>query len=95
MLARLEPHNELKALRSVQATLSAAEGKLVEANNTFDRQRLSCPKASPTLVLFDQVLQALRTAQSQNIARCVWHYDWSGSTAPCANGSLPDSLCRG
>ena len=46
VLARLDPQNELNALRSAQATLSAAEGKLVEASNTFDRQRTLLPQGS-------------------------------------------------
>ena len=64
MLARLDPQNELNALRSAQATLSAAEGKLVEASNTFDRQKTLLPQGFTTQVLFDQAQQALRTAQS-------------------------------
>jgi RND family efflux transporter MFP subunit len=65
VLARLDPQNELNALRSAQATLSAAEGKLVEATNTFDRQKTLLPQGFTTQVLFDQAQQALRTAQSQ------------------------------
>jgi RND family efflux transporter MFP subunit len=64
VLARLDPQNELNALRSAQAALSAAEGKLVEASNTFDRQRTLLPQGFTTQVLFDQAQQALRTAQS-------------------------------
>jgi membrane fusion protein, multidrug efflux system len=65
VLARLDPQNELNALRSAQAALSAAEGKLVEASNTFDRQRILLPQGFTTQVLFDQAQQALSTAQSQ------------------------------
>ena len=64
VLAKLDPQNELNALRSAQATLSAAEGKLVEASNTFDRQKTLLPQGFTTQVLFDQAQQALRTAQS-------------------------------
>jgi len=64
VLARLDPQNELNALRSAQAALSAAEGKLVEASNTFDRQKTLLPQGFTTQVLFDQAQQALRTAQS-------------------------------
>jgi membrane fusion protein, multidrug efflux system len=64
VLARLDPQNELNTLRSAQAALSAAEGKLVEASNTFDRQRTLLPQGFTTQVLFDQAQQALRTAQS-------------------------------
>ncbi len=64
VLARLDPQNELNALRSAKAALSAAEGKLVEASNTFDRQKTLLPQGFTTQVLFDQAQQALRTAQS-------------------------------
>jgi membrane fusion protein, multidrug efflux system len=65
VLAKLDPQNELNALRSAKATLSAAEGKLVEATNTFDRQKTLLPQGFTTQVLFDQAQQALRTTQSQ------------------------------
>jgi NADH:ubiquinone oxidoreductase subunit 5 (subunit L)/multisubunit Na+/H+ antiporter MnhA subunit len=59
------PQNELNALRSAQAALSAAEGRLVETTNTFDRQKTLLPQGFTTQALFDQAEQALRTAQSQ------------------------------
>jgi RND family efflux transporter MFP subunit len=65
VLAKLDPQNELNALRSAQAALSAAEGRLVEATNTFDRQRTLLPQGFTTQALFDQAQQGLRTAQSQ------------------------------
>ena len=65
VLAKLDPQNELNALRSAQAALSAAEGRLVETSNTFDRQKILLPQGFTTQALFDQAQQALRTAQSQ------------------------------
>jgi len=65
VLAKLDPQNELNALRSAQAALSAAEGRLVEASNTFDRQKILLPQGFTTQALFDQAQQGLRTAQSQ------------------------------
>ena len=38
ILARLEPHNELNALRAAQASLAAANALLVRARNQFARQ---------------------------------------------------------
>lgn len=38
LLARLEPHNELNALRSAKADLAAAQAKLTQVSNHFDRQ---------------------------------------------------------
>lgn len=65
VLARLDPQNELNALRTAQAALSAAEGRVVETTNAFDRQRTLLPQGFTTQALFDQAQQALRTAQSQ------------------------------
>jgi RND family efflux transporter MFP subunit len=65
VLAKLDPQNELNALRSAQAALSAAEGRVVETSNTFDRQKTLLPQGFTTQALFDQAQQALRTAQSQ------------------------------
>ncbi|HJX21732.1 MAG TPA: hypothetical protein VJ454_12130, partial [Steroidobacteraceae bacterium] len=64
VLAKLDPQNELNALRSAQAALSAAEGRVVETSNTFDRQKTLLPQGFTTQTLFDQAQQALRTAQS-------------------------------
>jgi RND family efflux transporter MFP subunit len=65
VLAKLDPQNELNALRSAQAALSAAQGQLVEVSNNFDRQKTLLERGSTTKLLFDQAQQALRTAQSQ------------------------------
>ena len=65
MLAKLDPQNELNALRSAQAAVSAAEGRLVETSNAYDRQKTLLPQGFTTQVLYDQAQQALRTAQSQ------------------------------
>jgi RND family efflux transporter MFP subunit len=65
VLAKLDPQNELNALRSAQAALSAAEGRVVETSNTFDRQKTLLPQGFTTQALFDHAQQALRTAQSQ------------------------------
>lgn len=65
VLAKLDPQDELNALRSAQAALSAAEGQLVEARNNFDRQSQLMDRGFTTRVLFDQAQQNLRTAQSR------------------------------
>ena len=39
VLAKLDPRDELNALRSAQAGLTAAQGQLVEVSNNFDRQK--------------------------------------------------------
>ncbi len=65
VLAKLDPQNELNALRSAKAALSAAQGQLVEARNNFDRQNHLMGRGFTTKVLFDQAQQSLRTTQSQ------------------------------
>jgi RND family efflux transporter MFP subunit len=65
VLAKLDPQNELNTLRSAQAALSAAEGRVIETSNAFDRQKVLLPQGFTTQALFDQAQQALRTAQSQ------------------------------
>jgi membrane fusion protein, multidrug efflux system len=65
VLAKLDPQNELNALRSARAALSAAQGKLVQARNTFTRQETLLSRGFTTKVLFDQAQQGLRTAQAQ------------------------------
>lgn len=65
LLAKLDPQDEQNALRSARAALSAAEGQLVQARNTFDRQNSLLQRGFTTKVLFDDAQRALRTAQSQ------------------------------
>ena len=64
VLAKLDPQNELNALRSAQAAVFAAEGRLVETGNAYDRQKTLLPQGFTTQALYDQAAQALRTAQS-------------------------------
>lgn len=65
VLAKLDPQDEMNALRSAQAALSAAQGQLVEARNNFDRQNTLMGRGFTTRVLFDQAQQNLRTTQSR------------------------------
>ena len=65
VLAKLDPQDELNGLRSAQAAVSAAEGQLVEARNTFDRQSQLMDRGFTTRVLYDQARQGLRTAQAR------------------------------
>ncbi len=65
LLAKLDPVNELNALRSAQAALSAAEGQLIQAENAFDRQDRLLASGFTTRANWDQAQQALRTARSQ------------------------------
>ena len=64
VVAKLDPQNELNALRSARATLSAAKARLEQDSNHFDRQETLLQQGWTTRANFDQAQQALRTAQA-------------------------------
>lgn len=65
LVARLEPQNELNALRAAQATLTAARAQLTQARNHFERQDTLLKQGWTTRANHDDAAQALQTAQSQ------------------------------
>jgi RND family efflux transporter MFP subunit len=65
MLSRLEPQNEMNALRSAQANLAAAQAALTEARNRFDRQETLLGQGWTTRAQFDQAEKARSTAEAQ------------------------------
>jgi RND family efflux transporter MFP subunit len=65
VLARLEPQNELNALRSAQAGLDAAEGQLTRARNHFERQEFLLARDVVSRATFDEAKQMFQTTQSQ------------------------------
>ena len=65
VVARLDPQNQQNALPSAQANLSAAQGQLTQARNTFDRQRSLIEKGFTTRAQFDDAQRALQTAEAQ------------------------------
>ena len=65
VVARLEPQNEMNALRAAQANLAAAQGQLTQARNHFERQDRLLRDGWTTRANHDQATQALQTAQSQ------------------------------
>ncbi len=64
-LARLDPLNEENALRSAQARLTAAQGRLREARNNFAREQALLPRRYTTKTRYDQALAGLEAAQSE------------------------------
>lgn len=64
LLAKLDPQDELNGLRSAQARLVAAQGRLREARNNFAREQSLLAKKYTTKILFDQAQTAVETAQS-------------------------------
>jgi RND family efflux transporter MFP subunit len=65
IIARLEPQNEMNTLRSAQANLAAAQAKLTQARNHFERQETLLAQGWTTRALFDEAQKARDTAQAQ------------------------------
>ena len=65
IIARLEPQNEMNNLRSAQAGLAAAQAKLTQARNHFERQETLLAQGWTTRALFDQTQRERDTAQAQ------------------------------
>nr|WP_255607566.1 efflux RND transporter periplasmic adaptor subunit [Ancylobacter sp. Lp-2] len=64
-VARLDPQNALNTLRSAQAGLTAAEGRLVQASNHFDRQERLLQSGFTTRAIYDEARQGRLAAQAQ------------------------------
>lgn len=65
VLARLEPQNELNALRSAQANVTAARAAVTQARNRFERQETLLGQGWTTRAQFDEVEKARDTAEAQ------------------------------
>ncbi len=65
VLAKLDPQDELNGVRSAQASLNAARGQEVEAQNNFDRQNHLMERGFTTRAIFNSAKQALQTAQAR------------------------------
>jgi len=64
LLARLDSQNEMNALRSAQARLAAAQGRLREARNNFVREQSLLARRYTTKTNFDRAQTAVETARS-------------------------------
>jgi RND family efflux transporter MFP subunit len=65
VIGRLDPQIQQNNLRQAQANLSAAEGQLTEARNTFARQQSLLKVGLTSRSQFDQAQQALQTAEAK------------------------------
>jgi RND family efflux transporter MFP subunit len=65
VVARLEPQDELNALRSAQAALAAAQAQLVQNKSNFERQKILVERQAASRAVFEQAEQALQTARAQ------------------------------
>jgi membrane fusion protein, multidrug efflux system len=64
VLAKLDPENELNALRSAESALAAAQGQLTYARSDLERQRQLLANGHTPRARFDQSQKALQNAQS-------------------------------
>ena len=65
LIARLEPQNEMNALRAAQASLAAAQAAWTEARNRFERQETLLGQGWTTRAFYDQAEKARVTAEAQ------------------------------
>lgn len=63
-LARLDPQNELNALRAAQAQQSASQAQLTQARAAFERQRTLLAQGHTPRAQFEVAEKALATAQA-------------------------------
>jgi len=64
-LARLDPQDELNALRSAQANLAAAQARVTQTRAAFERQRILLGQGHTPRAQFDLAEKAFRTAQAE------------------------------
>jgi len=65
LLGRLEALNELNALTVAKANVAAAQAKLTQVRNHFERQQTLLAQGWTTRTNFDQAERELRTAEAQ------------------------------
>ena len=65
VVARLEPHDELNALRTAQAGVAAAQARLNETQNIYERQKTLLARDIASRAQFEQAEATLKTARAQ------------------------------
>jgi membrane fusion protein, multidrug efflux system len=65
LVAKLEPHNELNALRSAQAVVTAAQAQFTEAQNNYERQKFLLARDVASRVQYERAEQTRDTAHAQ------------------------------
>jgi membrane fusion protein, multidrug efflux system len=65
VVARLDPQDELNALRAAQAAVAAAQAQFVEANSNFERQKFLLARDVASRAQFERAEQALETVRAQ------------------------------
>jgi RND family efflux transporter MFP subunit len=65
VVAKLDPQDELNALRAAQAAVAAAQAQLVEASSNFERQKFLLARDVASRAQFERAEQTLETARAQ------------------------------
>jgi len=65
VVAKLEPQDELNALRSAQAAVAAAQAQFNQYKSNLDRQKTLVERNAASLQAFEQAEQAQETARAQ------------------------------
>src|SRR6476646_2233436 len=65
VVARLEPHDELNALRTAQAGVAAAQARLNETQNIYERQKTLLARDIASRAQFEQAEATRKTARAQ------------------------------
>ena len=65
VVAKLEPQDELNALRTAQAGVAAAQARLNETQNIFERQKTLLARDIASRAQFEQAEATLKTARAQ------------------------------
>lgn len=64
-IARLDAQDERNALRAAEADLAAAEGRFIEADANYERQRQLLDRGFTTRQRYDEAVQVRRTQRAQ------------------------------
>ena len=85
-LAKLDPQDEVNALRSAQAAAAAAQARLMQTRDAFNRQRQLLASGHTPRAVFDQAQKEVRTAEaglddaqarvSNQALRVFWRLAW-------------------
>ncbi len=65
VIARLEPQDQLNALRAAEANLAAAQGQAAEAENEYQRQRQLEERGFAARAVYERARQMRQTTRSQ------------------------------
>jgi RND family efflux transporter MFP subunit len=65
LIAQLDSQDEENAVRAARANLSAAEGKFIEAEQNYDRQRQLLSRGHTTRQRYDAAVQTMNTLRGQ------------------------------